>query len=88
MLRRLYRFAKHSGLPGPPVVLDGSAGAAELRDPVYSERRGDIRAISKRQQRSQGTCLPDVKKTFWYVTTEDFRWFMLRREDWSTGMME
>lgn len=68
MLRRLYCLAKHSGLPGPPVVLDGNAGAAELRDPVYSERRGDIRAISKRQQRPQGTCLPDVKKTFWYVT--------------------
>ena len=42
MLRRLYCLAKHSGLPGPPVVLDGNAGAAELRDPVYSERRGDI----------------------------------------------
>jgi len=38
MLRRLYRLAKHSGLPGPPVVLDDNAGAAELRDPVYSER--------------------------------------------------
>ena len=70
MLRRLYRLAKHSGLPGPPVVFNGNAGAAELGDPVYSERRGDIRAISKRQQRSQGTCLPDVKKTFWYVTTQ------------------
>ncbi len=37
MLRRLYRFAKHSGLPGPPVVLDGNAGAAELRNPVHSK---------------------------------------------------
>ena len=81
MLRRLYRLAKHSGLPGPPVVLDGNAGAAELRDPVYSERRGDIRAISKRQQRSQGTCLPDVKKAFWYVTTR-------RLEYWNDGVME
>ena len=34
------------------------------------KRRGNIRAISKRQQRSQGTCFPDVKKTFWYVTTD------------------
>ena len=38
MLRSLYRLAKHSGLPGPPVVLDGNAGAAELRDPVDSKR--------------------------------------------------
>ena len=70
MFRCLHRLAKHSGLPGPPVVLDGIAGTAELRDPVHSERRGDIRAIGKRQQRSQGTCLPDAKKTFWYVTTQ------------------
>lgn len=63
MLRRLYCLAKHSGLPGPPVVLDGHAGAAELRDPVDSERRGDIRAIGKRQQRPQGTRLPDVEET-------------------------
>jgi hypothetical protein len=70
MLRRLYRLAEHSGLPGPPVVFNGNAGAAELRDPVYSERRGDIRTISKRQQRSQGPCLPDVEKAFWYVTTD------------------
>jgi hypothetical protein len=68
MLRRLYCLAKHSGLPGPPVVLDGNAGAAELRNPVYFERRGNIRTINERQQRSQRTCLQDVKKTSWYVS--------------------
>jgi hypothetical protein len=68
MLRRLYGFAKHSGLPGPAVVLDDNAGAAALRHPVDSKRRRNIRTISERQQRSQGACLPDVEKTSRYLT--------------------